>query len=59
MKEKINNFLEKYVYYKPVSIDDYSIHNDKFVIDKRLEKPERAAETLFDPNFGFEKGIYL
>lgn len=56
MKEFINNFLENYVYYKPVNVGDYDVHNMPNITDTSLNRVERAAETIYDPNFGFENG---
>lgn len=50
MKEFINDFLERYVYYKPTIASDYLPENLD-VEDKRLHST--AAEQLYDPNFGF------
>ena len=53
MKEFINNFLEKYVYYHPRVLEDYEIQNLN-VFDKRLLG--LSSEPIFDPHFGFPKG---
>lgn len=50
MKELINDFLEKYIYYKPTILQNYQIENLD-VEDKRLHST--ASESLYEPNFGF------
>ena len=52
MKDFINNFLEKYVYYHPTNLEDYKVQSLK-IDDKR--NLNMSAEPIFDPHFGFER----